>query len=93
MALAGPTEEERLAICEWLTANGIDPNTVPLYDHNLRIVDQDGQRAIHYTEYVLTDDGRAQVDPEDPDSAWARNTSRPCLVDPPKTLRIMEATI
>jgi hypothetical protein len=93
MAVLHPTEEERIAICEWLTANGINPKSVPLADHKLRIVTENGQRAIHYTEYVLTDDGRAQVDPEDPDSAWVREASRPCLVDPPKTLRIMEATI
>lgn len=93
MAAPWPTEGERLAICEWLTANGIDPGTVPLNDHKLRIVAQDGQRAIHYTEYVLTDDGHIQVDPEDPDNAWVRDTSRPCLVDPPTEMRIMEATI
>lgn len=93
MAVLHPTEEERVAICEWLTANGIDPKAVPRYEHKLRIVTENGQRAIHYTEYVLTDDGRAQVDPEDPEAVWTRDTSRPCLVDPPKQLRIMEATI
>lgn len=30
MAVLGPTEEERLALCAWLTANGISPTTVPL---------------------------------------------------------------
>lgn len=93
MAVLHPTEEERLAICAWLTANGIDPHTVPLSEHKLRIVTENGHRAIHYTEFVLTDDGHKQVDPDDPDTALVRDTSRPCLVDPPPTLRIMEATI
>lgn len=93
MAVLHPTEEERIAICEWLTANGIDPKSVPLTDHKLRIVTENDQRAIHYTEYVLTDDGRKQIDPEDPEAVWMRDTSRPCLVAPPKTLGIMEATI
>lgn len=87
MAVVHPTEEERIALCEWLTANDISPNSVPLYSH-FEIVEQDGQRVIVYTECVLTEDGHKQVDPESSEDTWARNATAPCKVDPPAWLRI-----
>jgi hypothetical protein len=88
MAIAHPTEEERQALCEWLTANGIDPNTVPLYDSGLRITEQDGQRIICYTEYVLTDTGRKQTNPDDSRKVWMRPASVPCKTEPPAWLNV-----
>ncbi|GAX57266.1 hypothetical protein [Streptomyces olivochromogenes] len=83
MALPRPAEEERVALCEWLTANGIDPNTVPLHSE-LSIVDG----VIRFEQYILTDDGHKQVDPEHRDTAWTRNATAPCTVAPPAELNI-----
>lgn len=88
MAIVPPDEEERLALVDWLTANGVNIRTVPRYEHGLRIEERDGQRSIHYTEYVLTEDGRKQVDPEDHEKVWLRPASTPCLADPPAWLNI-----
>jgi hypothetical protein len=88
MAIARPTEEERLALCEWMTANGIDIHTVQLYDSDLRITEQDGRRLVRYTEYVLSDDGRKQVDPQDESKDWMRESSAHCVVDPPAWLNV-----
>lgn len=88
MAVVRPTEEERIALCEWLTANGIEPKTVPLYEADLRITEQDGQRLICYTEYVrseLTDNILA--DPNNPQPVKS-STSAPCTVEPPAWLNV-----
>lgn len=88
MAIVHPTERERLALCEWLTANGIPIDSVPI-DSEFAIVDEpDDQRLIHYTEFVLTADGHKQIDPETPDTAWKRPTSAPCTVEPPAWLNL-----
>jgi hypothetical protein len=87
MAMGNPIEEERVALCKWLTANGIDPNAVPLHT-NLSIDTVDGDLVIRYEEFVLTEDGRKQVDPEDPTSAWRRPATAPCIQPPPSWLGI-----
>jgi len=88
MALTHPTEEERIALAEWITANGVDINTVPL-ESTFAIVDEpDGQRLIHYIEFVLTDNGRKQVAPGDPNTAWKRPASVPCRAEPPAWLNV-----
>ena len=91
MAVVHPTEEERIALCEWLTANGIDPKTVPLHS-SFSVLEDAGAKVIHYQECVLTADGRKQVDPEDNESVWIRDATAPCTVDPPAWLRI-EGTV
>lgn len=88
MAVIPPDEEERLAYCEWLTANGIDYNTVPRYDHQLRIEEHDGQRTICYVHFVYTDDGHTQADPDKPDEALKQPASAPCRVEPPAWLHV-----
>jgi hypothetical protein len=80
-------EEERVALCKWLAANGIDPNAVPL-DTNLSIDTVDGDLVIRYEEFVLTEDGRKQVDPGDPELAWRRTVTAPCRETPPPWLGI-----
>ncbi|WP_042174665.1 hypothetical protein [Streptomyces sp. NBRC 110035] len=88
MGVTHPTEEERLALCEGLTANGINPRTVPLRDSDLRIAVQDGQRVILYTEFVLdelTGNILAAPDGQVPVTSAA---SAPCLAEPPEWLNI-----
>lgn len=88
MGVPHPTDEERLALCEWLTANGIEPNTVPLYDSGLRIVEQAGQRVICYTEYVRSElTGNILSDPDNPQPVTSE-ASVPCLVEPPGWLGV-----
>ncbi|MFJ4473280.1 hypothetical protein ACIP2X_38100 [Streptomyces sp. NPDC089424] len=88
MAIGKPTEEERLALCKWLRANGIDPDTVPLHDADLRIAVQDGRRVIRYTEYVRNElTGNILYDPDNPGPV-SSSASAPCLVEPPEWLRV-----
>lgn len=88
MAIVNPEEEERRAYCEWLTANGISPRSVPR-ESTFAITDEpDGQRLIRYIEFVLTDDGRIQVDPEARDTVWKRPATAPCVVEPPASLKV-----
>ncbi|MFG2873314.1 hypothetical protein [Streptomyces sp. NPDC048338] len=47
MGVLGPSDERRLAICEWLTANGIDPKTVPSYGI-IRVVRRGSDSVIRY---------------------------------------------
>lgn len=87
MAVVPPDEERRVALCEWLTANGIDPNTVPLHS-SFSVLEDTGVKTIRYQECVLTADGRKQVDPEDNESVWIRDATAPCTVEPPAWLKI-----
>jgi len=81
-------DDKRGAVCAWLRANSIDPNTVPLHDHDLRITERDGQRLIEYTEFVRDElTGNIMYDPDNPGPVTSE-TSVPCLVDPDPELRI-----
>jgi hypothetical protein len=81
------TEDKRLAICEWLAGNGVDPRTV-LRDSGFRITVQDGQRIIQYDEYVRDEiTGRLLSDPGNPGPIVSR-ASAPCRVEPPAWLRV-----
>jgi hypothetical protein len=88
MSIAHPTEKERVALVDWLTANSIDIRTVPFHDSGLRIEERDGSRAICWTAYVLASNDRKQVDPEDPERVWMRDASEPCTVEPPTWLNV-----
>jgi len=46
----------RAALCDWLTANGIEPHTVPV-DGDLLIVDTEQGRAIRVEVFVRTEGG------------------------------------
>lgn len=88
MVVDHPTEEERLALCQWLRANGIDPNIVPLRDANLRIAVQDGQRVILYTQFVRDEvTGNILSDPDKPEPVTS-SASTQCVVDPPEWLGV-----
>lgn len=88
MPIGDPTETERVALCEWFIANGIDPKTVPLHTTLSIAPADDGRQMIRYEEYVLTKDGRKQVDPEDPTSEWRRPATAPCIQPPPPWLGV-----
>ena len=81
-------EDRREALCAWLRANSIDPNTVPLHDHDLRITERDGQRLIEYTEFVLDElTGNILADPGNPQPVTSE-VSVPCLIEPKPALGI-----
>jgi hypothetical protein len=72
----------REACIAWLTANGIEVNTIPR-DADLYIDSSpDGTRHIHYEAFHLTSDGQRQLDERGENVALERRTT-PLLVDPP----------
>lgn len=88
MAVTDPAEEWRQGMAQWLTANGITPRSVPR-ESTFEVVDgPDGTRVMHYIEFVLTEDGRLQVDPEDKDTVWTRPATAPCKVEPAPWLKV-----
>jgi hypothetical protein len=52
----------RTELCDWLTANGIAPNTVPI-DGDLLIVDTEDGRTIRYETFVRAKTGAKVMDP------------------------------
>jgi hypothetical protein len=88
MASTLPAEGWRVAMAQWLAANGIDPNTVPVHSYFVITDEPDGQRLIRYTEYVLTGDGKKQVDPQDPDEAWIQTATAACKEEPAAWLNV-----
>lgn len=58
---------ERDAICDWLRANGVDPNVVTLR-RDVEVVLLDGP-AIVREEYLLNERGRKYIDPVTEDAA------------------------
>jgi hypothetical protein len=82
--MAFDPDGRRKELCDWLTANGIDPRTVPIRG-DLTIGAEDDQRVIRYEAFVLTDDGRQTCDPrgEGVDGAAVERRTVPLLVEPP----------
>ncbi|MEU7338660.1 hypothetical protein [Streptomyces sp. NPDC007074] len=67
----------------WLTANGIDPRTVPI-DADVTIADNpDRTRSIVYEAFDLDSDGRKQIN-ERHDGAAIRTCNTLLVVDPPE---------
>jgi hypothetical protein len=87
MALPYPTEEERQALCEWLTANGINPDIVPLASTFVIAEGSDGRRRIHYTEFVY-DERTGRILAGKDGHPMERDASGPCSVEPPPWLNI-----
>lgn len=86
MAVLGPSEEERLAMCAWLTANGVDPETVPLRSA-VSIVEVGGQWHIQYTEFVRDEEtGKILADGEG--YGRTRGVRVPCIEKPPAWLNV-----
>lgn len=77
-------DSRRKELCDWLTANHIEPRDVPLRG-DLTVDTVDGQRVIRYEAFVLTDDGRQIEDPrwEGVGGAAVERRSVPLLVEPP----------
>lgn len=76
-----PSEARRLAICEWLTANGINPNIVPLHAGLETATRPDGTRVIRFEAYIRDEAGRLLADGDEP----AREDREvPLLVEPPE---------
>ncbi|MGW0014741.1 hypothetical protein ACWDVX_33945 [Streptomyces tendae] len=81
-------EDRREAVCVWLRANGIDPNTVPLHDHQLRITERNGRRFIEYTEFVRDElTGNILADPDDRQPVTSE-VSVQCLIEPKPSLGV-----
>ena len=72
----------REAICAWLTANGINPNSVP-QDSDLTITIQNNVRVIAYEMFHLDPDGHRQLDERGQNVAVTRHTA-PLLIEPPE---------
>lgn len=68
-------------LCDWLTANHIEPSTVPIHG-DLTLGTEDGERVIRYEAMVRTADGRLMLDDRGEDVAIERRTV-PLLVEPP----------
>lgn len=71
----------RAVLCDWLTANGIEPADVPV-DGDLLIVDTEQGRAIRVEVLVRTEDGKLALDERGVDVAREVRTV-PLTVDPP----------
>lgn len=77
-----PGEDRRKALCDWLTANGIRPNDVPI-DADLTITTEpDGTRIIRYEAFVLDAAGRKTLDERGQNVAIEERTTR-LLAEPP----------
>lgn len=74
-------EGRRKELCDWLTANHIDPHDVPV-DGDLTTDTVDGQRVIRYEAMLRSADGRLVLDDRGEDAAIERRTV-PLLVEPP----------
>lgn len=75
--------DRRQAICDWLAANGIDPNYVPR-DTDLTIeTDDRGQRLIKCEAFVRQADGSLTLDEHGTDAARETRTV-PLTVEPPE---------
>ena len=71
----------RKELCEWLTANGIDPHRVP-FDADLTINDTDSGRVIRVEVEVTGDDGRSVLDAREHRAA-IEVRAVPLVVEPP----------
>ncbi|WP_405960806.1 hypothetical protein OG235_27975 [Streptomyces sp. NBC_00024] len=71
----------RKELCDWLTANHIEPRDVPVRG-DLAVDTVDGQRVIRYEAMLHSADGRLMLDDRGEDVAIERRTV-PLLVEPP----------
>lgn len=78
-----PTKSHHEAVCEWLTANGISPKQIPRHGDLTIQTNNDGTRVIAYEAFVLTEDGRLQVDERNERPLVEKRTT-PLVVEPPE---------
>lgn len=81
--IAGTPRQQQL--CDWLAANGIDYNDVPVHAPLTVETLPDGQRIIRHTVYLRDEAGYRYVDPNDPDQAAREERTVSLLVEPPAT--------
>lgn len=67
----------------WLTLNEISPRNIPIESTVYVTENPDGEWEIHYEAYLRTEDGRIQVDPDNPKEAFVEDRISPMLFDPP----------
>lgn len=72
-------ERHREALCEWLSANGVDPDQV--VDRWLSIELADDERLIRFRVYRVTAGGRRLMDPDDQSRAWAEERTVPLVIE------------
>lgn len=70
------------ALCAWLTAHGIEPNTVPT-DADMTISDTDDGRVLHCEVMVRSEDGRLVLDDRGDGPAIEMRTV-PLVAEPPE---------
>ncbi|MGQ4338079.1 hypothetical protein ACN6LF_001875 [[Kitasatospora] papulosa] len=70
-------------VMEWLQTNNIN-HVIPRRD--ITITGPPDTRTIHYTAFVLSGDGRIQIDPNNQGEALVEERTTPCLVEPPATV-------
>lgn len=72
-------DANREAICEWLTANHIDPRHVDPAWISIEIYA--GQTLIRWKGIKRTLDGRALVDPDNPNQHWTEPLQNQLIVE------------
>ncbi|MFG2359423.1 hypothetical protein [Streptomyces sp. NPDC048521] len=77
-----PEDDRRQALCAWLTANGIDPNAVPL-DADMTIDEGSAGRFLRCEVFDLDQDGRKHLD-ERGENVARRTVAVPLKVEPPE---------
>jgi hypothetical protein len=79
-------EIRREELRNWLRMNGVDPYHVPVdSDVTVREISP-GTWVIDYEAHVLTEDGRVQVSPTDPDDVYVQAKTTPLEINPPMYL-------
>lgn len=73
--------DRRQLVCDWLTANGVDPNRVPL-DADITISNYPTRQLLNVELYCLDVNGNKCLDERGQDAARER-VSVPLLADPP----------
>ena len=80
----GPRE----AVAEWLSANGIDPNDVPIEGPiAIELETVDGSRCIRYAALLRNETGHRYMDSATGDAAREERTE-PLKVEPPANVQV-----
>ncbi|MFD4569371.1 hypothetical protein ACFWOX_34040 [Streptomyces sp. NPDC058467] len=75
------------AVADWLRANGIDPDDVPLEGPIAIERDRLGKWSIRYAALLRNEAGHRYVDPATDDAAREERTT-PLKVDPPANVQV-----
>lgn len=75
--------DRRQLVCDWLTANGVDPKRVPR-DSDLYVeTDDSGAQTLHFEQYDVDDNGHRVLNQQG-DGVAIRDAAVPLLVEPPE---------